>query len=94
MAKAKPVVTEPQPEVEADVAAVVVEPEPEPQPVAVFKYLPNAVVPSRYDSGVPVVLQFDADGVLKCYDFALRNAVWKATVDPDLPPGHISQVAA
>lgn len=67
---------------------------PAPEPVAVFRYRPNAVVRGRTDAGVWVDLQFDETGILKCYDFALRNAVWKATVDPDLSPGHISQVTA
>ena len=65
---------------------------PAPQPVAVFRYQPNAVIRGRYVDGAWVELQFDADGILKCYDGAIRDAVLRATVDPDIPPHHISQV--
>lgn len=63
-----------------------------PAPFAVFRYRPYAQVNSTFVSGVPVLLQFDAEGLFHCADNQWYSAVCRASVDPDLPPGHISQV--
>jgi len=63
-----------------------------PKPFAVFRYLPYARINSTFPSGTPVVLQFDGDGLFNCADNQWYSAVCRAVVDPDIAPGHISQV--
>lgn len=63
-----------------------------PAPFAVFHYRPYAQVNSTFASGVPVMLQFDGEGLFYCENNQWYSAVCRATVDPDIPPGHISQV--
>lgn len=74
------------------VEPVAEQPSEQPKPFATFRYLPYATVKTTFPSGVPATLQFDGDGLFHCADNQWWSAVCRATVDPDLPPGHISQV--